>query len=247
MGLLGPEAAAGGPSCAGRLGGVWNCEPAGVSIGAGWGGHFATIPEDSAPGLSTLPTSTVNQPFNTTLQLSGTSVPSGLGSWSAPVTPQQQSPMHQTPALPACNGTRLYDDPAGPAVRASGPSHDGGSSSAYPCWEVHESALLSPHVAPAPMQPPAAEPAHGGGPPGPWAESDGRPLPGAGGSPGISLGAARGADRLHTPDARGTAAGGSGLQMRSPGRLFPCSPSAVAVGVASLPVEATVASARYCI
>jgi hypothetical protein len=29
--------------------------------------------------------------------------------------------------------------------------------------------------------------------------------------------------------------------------LFPCSPSAVAVGVASLPVEATVASARYCI
>ncbi len=247
-GLWGSESAAGGPSS----GYTWHCEHAGKSICAGGVRSLLTTTKDSAQAqrLSTLPTYTENQSFTTTLQFRNANVPPGLSAWSAQGTPRQAPPTQQTPALPACNTTRWYDDPAGPAVLASEPSNDGGwGSSSYRCREVHESALLPP-AAPPPILPPPAEQAHGGGPPGLWAEADGLPWHGAGGAPRISLGAASVANQLQTQVSRGTAADGAGLQMWQQGLSSPSSPSAIAVGTSfsGLPWEAaSAACARYCI
>ena len=192
---------------------------------------MASTPNDSTPRLSTLPTCEANQPFNATLQLNGVNVPPRLSASPAPV--------------PASSLIRLYDDPAGPALLSSGSSEERGSSS-YPCWKVHELALLAPPAAPQPMWPLAAEPTLGGGPPDQWVEADGRRLPGARAVPRFHLGAASGQSRVETPDVQGLATVGPVLQMWQQSLLSPSSQSEVAVNAASLPVE-TATATRYCI
>ena len=249
LGTCGPEAAPGGPSSGGGLGGVWHRELVGGDVGAGGGWSVASTP---APRFSSRQNcASAHQPFAATLQHSGSSVPPGHSAWSAPATPRQQHTAFHAPALTAQGAIRLYDDPAGPAVPASGSDHDGGSRS-HPSWGALQSASPSPSW----HRPAAGSCAPGGGPPDPWAEADGRRLPGAGEAPGPDFGAGQEAERLrplHTPDARGAAAaaGGSGLQAWQQDRLSPPAPSAAAMGAAApgppTPSAAAAAAARYCI
>jgi hypothetical protein len=255
LGSWGPDEAAGGSCSGGGHGELTggHGELAGGGIGAGGGVSLAQSPNNSAPGGTRLAFA-ANLPFEpANVQPSGANAPHGFSGWPAPATPLQLKPMRQTPTLPACAAVRWYDDPAGPAVLAGGSSHGRGGSGfpTYPCWEARETretAMLSPPAAPHPTQPPAAEPARGGGAPGEWVEAGGRPWPGAGGGARLGSEAALRAERMRAPDERGAAAGGSGLQIWPQGRFSPSSPSESSAGGAqSLPVEAAAATARYCI